>query len=103
MNRNTRKKIKTSVLTKIKSQDMYGHPVKLNFAESGDSHKTMIGGLFSLIINFLIWTFIAYNIKKLLLMEANKDTLHNRSIDLEEFGNVNYTETNFTLFSVLQK
>jgi len=80
---------------------MYGHPVKLNFAENGDNHKTLIGGLFSLIINLLIWTFIAYNVKKLILMEANRDTLHSRSLDLEKFGNVNYTQMNFTLFNVM--
>ena len=71
MNKHSRKKRLTAFQNKVKSQDMYGHPVKLNFAESGDNHKTMIGGLFSLVINFLIWVFIGYNVKKLLLMEEN--------------------------------
>lgn len=54
---------------KIRSQDMYGHPVKLNFAESGENHKTLIGGSFSLIVNLFIWLFVAYHLKKLLWKE----------------------------------
>jgi hypothetical protein len=81
---------------------MYGHPVKLNFAESGSEHKTLIGGLFSSVIHFLIWTFVAFQLKKLILREANRDTLHSRALDLREYGQVNYTEMNFTLFNVVE-
>ena len=73
MDQRSRRKRIHALKSKIKSQDMYGHPVKLNFAESGDNHKTLIGGFFSMIINFLVWAFIAYNVKKLLMKEANRD------------------------------
>jgi len=82
---------------------MYGHPVKFNFAQSGDNHKTTIGGFFSIVINILIWSFVGYKFKKLLFLEENKDTLHVKSIDLEEYGKVNFTQMNFTMFSNIAK
>jgi hypothetical protein len=32
----------------IKSHDVYGHPVGLEFNNDGDTHKTVIGGIFSI-------------------------------------------------------
>ena len=96
-----KRKLKDHIEAKIKSYDMYGHPVKLNFAHSGDNHKTLIGGYFSIIINIFIWTYIGYNVKKLLMREANRDVLHVKSLDLANYGKQNYSEMNFTMFHVL--
>lgn len=82
---------------------MYGHPVKLNSAMSGDRHKTAIGGAFSFLINFFIWPYIAFNVKKLFLKEANRDTLHQKALDLAELRKVNYTQMNMTIFYVIEK
>jgi len=34
----------------IKGEDMFGHQIVLNFNKSGESHKTLIGGLGSLLV-----------------------------------------------------
>ena len=34
----------------IKNEDMFGHEIELNFNKDGDSHKTLLGGLGSLLV-----------------------------------------------------
>ena len=34
----------------IKGEDMFGHQIVLNFNKDGDSHKTLIGGIGSLMV-----------------------------------------------------
>ena len=34
----------------IKNEDMFGHQIVLNFNKDGDSHKTLIGGIGSLVV-----------------------------------------------------
>ena len=42
----------------VKSHDMFGHIVQLNFNKSGSYHKTLIGGFFSLVIKIVCLLFI---------------------------------------------
>lgn len=57
---------------------MYGHTVNLNFDKKGDTHKTLIGGFFSLLIKIAMTVYVALNLKKLILSEGD-------SIGSEEF------------------
>ena len=42
-------------LTKrIKGYDQYGHQVKLQFNDKGDAHKTLLGGLISIIVQVVL-------------------------------------------------
>ncbi len=34
----------------VKRQDMFGHIIKINFDENQNTHKTLIGGIFTIII-----------------------------------------------------
>jgi hypothetical protein len=66
--------MKKRVESKIKAQDLYGHPVKLNFDKQGDMHKTLIGGVFSLVVNTIMLIYVGLNVKKLLWKELNHNT-----------------------------
>jgi len=45
---------------RIKNQDMFGHPVTLNFNTQGDTYNTVIGGVVSVFIKFLIFGFLVF-------------------------------------------
>jgi hypothetical protein len=45
----------------IKGIDLFGHPITLKFNQHGDIHRTICGGLVSII--FLILTFIVIVVK----------------------------------------
>ena len=52
-------------------QDMFGHPIGLNFAQRGEEHKTLLGGFWSLIINILLIIYFALCVRKIETGEEN--------------------------------
>jgi hypothetical protein len=52
-------------------KDMFGHTVSLNFNKKGDSHKTVVGGVFSIFVRCLMATYIYILFKQLILKEKN--------------------------------
>jgi hypothetical protein len=52
--------------------DMYGHTININFDKKGDTHNTVIGGCFSLIIKISMLVYISLNLKKLILSEGDE-------------------------------
>ena len=55
-----------------KSQDMFGHPVLLNFNQQGETHTTLVGGLVSIIIKgFILW-FLCFKTYRLINHQENK-------------------------------
>ena len=51
---------------------MFGYVVSLNYNKNGDTHKTLFGGVVSVIVKAAFLVFIAFNIKKLIYYEDNK-------------------------------
>jgi hypothetical protein len=45
---------------RIKSFDIFGKPVKLNFGDEGETHKTILGGFFTIIFYLGIIAFIGF-------------------------------------------
>ena len=45
----------------IKDNDMFGHTINLNYNRNGDSQKTFIGGLFSMLIK-VTFAFYLYTL-----------------------------------------
>ena len=50
----------------IRDQDMFGHEVGLNFNKQGDSHRTRVGGFFSIIVRAGLSFYIFLMCKKLI-------------------------------------
>jgi hypothetical protein len=85
-------------LSLIRNQDMFGHTINLNFDGEDDTHKTNIGGFFSLFIRFAIGVYVVYNFKKMIFNEEDKNFTENGILNLEELGEVPLEETHSLIF-----
>ena len=90
----------------IKSKDMFGHTINLNFNKQGDTHQTFIGGFFSLFIKLAMATYVFLNLKKLWLYEEDSIKVeitkhHNINDGLEE--EESYANTKMFIFHILRK
>ena len=56
----------------IKSQDIFGHPITLNFNRQGDTFKTLLGGYVSIMIKILVLLFIL--MKSIILFQLKDNT-----------------------------
>jgi hypothetical protein len=45
----------------VKSLDLYGHPISLSF-KGETTHKTLLGGVFTILANVLVLSFLIYQI-----------------------------------------
>ena len=88
-------------LKSIRSTDLFGHNISLNFNKRGNTHKTLIGGFFSLIVKFIIYGYIGITLKQMLFLEENKNESLKSLIDLEELGPVNYNQTHMTMYQAI--
>lgn len=87
----------------VKSQDMFGHEIKLNFNRNGDAHTTVIGGLTSCIVKALIYIYIYMCAMKLFMIEDAQIETKIKNLDLDELGEVDYQDAKSSLFWVLRK
>ena len=53
------------MLNKFKDIDKFGHKVELNFDRKGSEHKTVIGAIFSVLVNVLMLVYVVSLVKKL--------------------------------------
>jgi hypothetical protein len=42
----------------FKDQDLFGHQLELNFNQDGSKHKTVVGGIFSLILKMFMVAYV---------------------------------------------
>jgi hypothetical protein len=67
----------------IAEHDMFGHIIQLNFNKEGDSHKTVIGGSFSIFIKIAMFIYVFMNFKKMILKEDDSNSIEYNLIDLD--------------------
>jgi hypothetical protein len=79
----------------IRNRDMFGHRVELNFNNQGSSHKTLCGGIGSIMLQTLMMVFVNLNVKKLFLQEDDNLKSITKDQDLEEQGSILLNLTNF--------
>ena len=53
----------------MRERDIFGHSISLNFDKKGDSHRTVIGGFFSILIKVFLIVYIIYKGKVLIYGE----------------------------------
>lgn len=87
----------------IKDFDMFGHTIQLNFNKNGDSHKTFVGGVFSMFIKMLLGLYVFLLFKRMFLNEADSNYTRINVLNLDEFGSHSLNETYMTVFYVLKK
>ena len=55
----------------IKSNDMFGHPIELNFNKEGSSKNTFLGGIVSICLKILLLVYVVLNVKRMILAESD--------------------------------
>ena len=56
----------------IEDQDMFGYAIAFNYDKKGDTHKTKVGGIVSIIVKILFINFVGLHLKKMYMYEDNK-------------------------------
>jgi hypothetical protein len=92
-----------NIKSTIRSQDMFGHVIALNFNKQGESHTTLIGGFFSIWIKLAFTVYCYMQFEKLLTNGDPSLVTTKLPLNLEEHGKVNMYETNYHSFIVLKK
>jgi hypothetical protein len=82
---------------------MFGHTINLNFNKEGDSHQTSIGGFFSMLIRVTMGIYVFMNFKKMLLFEDDSTFTEVNTLDLDEYGEKPYDETDMFMYHVIRK
>jgi hypothetical protein len=82
---------------------MFGHVIHLNFNKEGDSHKTVVGGLFSCLIKVVMFIYVFINFKKMILNESDSNSMEYNLVDLDSDPVKKFQDTNFKMFHVLRK
>lgn len=73
---------------KLKSNDMFGHTICLNFNKEGDAHKTAIGGFMSVFIRIAMAIYVYINFKKMIFNESDSNGTQSNTLDLEKHGEI---------------
>ena len=87
---------------KIKNIDIFGHPIQLNFDEKGITHKTILGGICTILYYIFITGQATYCFYELINYDQGSVTLVTTSLDLAKLGNVNYNTTSLVFFSMIK-
>ena len=85
----------------IKKLDLFGFPITLKFNKKGDIHKSLFGGILSIIFYIFIigYFFYCFNIMVNHLNDNDHEVV--TTIDLNSLGFVNYNQTGFMIFAEL--
>jgi hypothetical protein len=81
----------------IKSMDSFGHEIALNFNRSGQTHKTLPGGIMSLIVYTLFTIFVGIKLK-ILFQLGDNDLGLSEKLREDHSTVVNYGETSTTFY-----
>jgi hypothetical protein len=87
----------------IQNQDLFGHLIAFNFDNKGSSHKTVIGGVFSIIIKLLMAAYIWLRIKKLIFLEGADTSVSELLLKVDLHGDVALEDMHLNSFYVLTK
>ena len=77
----------------IRSKDMFGYLITLNFNRRGQYHKTQIGGLFSVCIKVFIYVYVILNFHSMFTLKENKNITIKSMEPFEKIGRINLNET----------
>ena len=78
--------------------------INLNFDKQGDAHKTLFGGLYSLIIKLIILEFLYLNMQKLFMHIDDNNVSTLGLIDMDKLGDVQLMgQSSMLIFHVIRK
>ena len=83
--------------------DMFGHDIKLNFKGNDSINKTVIGGVFSIMIKFLLASYVMLNFKYMIFHDDDNIKQYTTYLDLNEEPAILYNESNNLIIWNLKK
>ena len=86
------KKVRNAMSNAVKSQDLFGHPIRLNFNQRGSRHKTVVGGFLSIFIRIALVAYVVVVIHRMFSYGDNKlmTSYAMREFDDHEGGDVTW-------------
>lgn len=92
-----------SIQNTLLTNDMFGHPIRVNFEPNVYEKKSVCGGIFSLIIMSFMVMFVTTNIAKLQNPTSSDQKIMNNDRDLKALGDVKLKDTNLLIFYSIRK
>ena len=80
---------------KIKALDKFGHQIVLNFNKEGNYHKTLFGGLLSILVNLFVLIYIWTLINKVLFYQDDTILTVSKFDDPLKLGEIPMNTTSF--------
>lgn len=88
----------------IQKTDLFGYQISLNLNKGTSTHKTVCGGLCSLLVYCFMAFYFYLNIYKLVNHQENFETSFDQLVTSEDLGEIHYSnETDLINFYVLTK
>ena len=78
----------------VKSHDLFGHKIELDFNSEGNVHKTLFGGIFSILAIKIIMTLYVFLLfKKLITFGGDTQTSDSSLLSLSDDEHIRMNET----------
>ena len=86
----------------LKTIDIYGYHISINLDNSGDSYKTSIGGITTLLLLSLM--IVLFSIDLTSMLEHQNDTINDETIKHDSGNMLSYkSDTNMFMFHSIRK
>jgi hypothetical protein len=85
------------------NHDLFGHLITFNFDRKGDTHKTLIGGSFSVLVKMMMAVYIYVRVAKLIFRSTPDTTTSDALLKVDLHGDVPMSDLHMTSFYVLNK
>ena len=82
---------------------MFGHVINLNFDKQGDSHKTFIGGIISIVVKILMFVYVSVKFDKLIYREGSSNAVTALLVKMDTMGEVMFNQTSMVMFYMMKK
>ena len=87
----------------VKSYDMFGHVITMNFNQRGNSHQTTFGGCVSIVIYVTMTVYVALNFRTMIFSEGDELSTQTALINPDEIEPILYNQTDLLLFHAIRK
>jgi hypothetical protein len=87
---------KEKIKSFVRGQDLFGHPINLNFDRHGETFNTYIGGTCSILLKILLVIYVSFNFLK--MYNSNGDEKSNNMGLLELDHKIDIHDTHTMMF-----
>lgn len=94
---------KRSIKRVVRSQDMFGHTIHMNYNRQGPTHNNVIGGVVSIVIKIALLVFAVVRITKLVTFGDDEYSSTNGLMDVDTIPNITFSEMNLVMFHAIRK